>query len=88
MRRHLLTFLQKLEQLIPPPKGGHHSITYAEYGSDAQGWEPRLALHLNAGGFFHTLFFDDSDFEKDPNLLAIEVLGVVENERRQLTIGR
>jgi hypothetical protein len=43
---NLLAFLTLLEKIEPPPHGAHHAITCAQYGSDEDGWETRLALAL------------------------------------------
>jgi hypothetical protein len=71
-RQFLIRLLIELERLVPPPPLCHHAITYAQFGSDAKGWEDKLALQVNVGGVFHCLFVEEDDFDKDPARLAFE----------------
>ena len=63
----LINFLKAVEDAIPPPPHGHHAITYARYGSDAAGWEDKLALqiavpsYIGGNAVFHCWFLDEAD---------------------------
>ena len=86
MREWLITFLKRLEELIPPAAGSHHPILYAKYGSDVTNWVDRLAVQVGINGRFHCLFLDDADFTKNPHELALEIkqeldLGPLRNEQ-------
>ena len=79
MREKLIALLKTLEEKSPPPAGCHHSITYNQYGSDADGWEDKLGLHVwIRPGFIKTFWLDEGDFEKTPEELAREVLQLAE----------
>ncbi len=60
-RPFLLALLKGLEAAVPPPPNCHHAITYAQYGSNAEGWQDRLALQVNVAGTFWCFFIDDGD---------------------------
>lgn len=77
MKEKLIAFLKLLEKVVIPCPRCHHSITYAQYGSDVVGWEDRLVLNIMLRQQFHVLFLDDEDLEKDPVVLVREVLGVL-----------
>jgi hypothetical protein len=49
-RLFILEFLKRLEDVIPPPTNCHHAITYAQHGSDLEGWTDKLAVHVHAPG--------------------------------------
>jgi len=55
MRQFLIDFLKALEAAVPPPPKCHHTIGYAQYGSDVvDGWKDQLAFTLTtppAGAF-------------------------------------
>jgi len=85
-RTFLLETLKLLESIIVPPPGGHHSLTYAQYGSDEDGWEDRLALQVIRDGRFQCLFLDHSDFQKTPAALVADIAFVL-NEQRKAAIG-
>ena len=70
MRQFWITFLKELERLVPPPANCHHAITYAQYGSDASGWEDKLAVQVNTSGVFLCIFLDESDCDCGPDDLA------------------
>ena len=70
MKQRLLNLLKRLEQVIAPPQFCHHVITYAQYGSDARGWEDRLALQVSVEGELMCFFLDDEDLQKDPDEFA------------------
>lgn len=74
MRAFLIEFLKQLETALPPPPHCQHSISYARYGSDDQGWDDKLALNINDGGMFDVLLFDDDDFSGTPAQLVKAVL--------------
>jgi hypothetical protein len=74
MHQWLLDFLKGLESVIPPPANCHHVITFAQYGSDQDGWEDRLALQVNVGGKFYCFFFDANDMTQEPRKI-IESIG-------------
>jgi hypothetical protein len=82
MRTYLLNLLKALEHKIPPiPAAGavadaHHAITFSQYGSDEQGWEDRLALHVRTQKSI-TFFLDDGDFEKPIDALVAEIVDEV-----------
>lgn len=77
MRTFLLETMKLLETIVIPPTGCHHAITYAQYGSDQDGWEDRLALKVLRDGRFHCLFLDDSDFDKTPAELVADIAFVL-----------
>jgi hypothetical protein len=79
MRQKLIVLLKELERALPPPPKCHHSMMYAQYGSDADGWEDRLLLQVNYNGMFHPFFLDEEDFEKS----ASELVGELVNFLRQ-----
>ena len=90
MRNYLIEFLKMLEAAIPPPVNCHHALTYAQYGSDADGWQDKLALQINLLGDFHCFFFDEDDLPF--NLLVSEALGkgsakLVSKIARELSVG-
>jgi hypothetical protein len=60
-RNELLRFLQELERRIPPPANCHHTISCCRYGSDAAGWQEKLALQVNRDSVFHAFFLDEDD---------------------------
>lgn len=66
-KKQVFGFLQKLEEVIPPPTGCHHSITCSKYGSDETGWEQRLAVNVwkerPDGKSCHTFWIEDGDFD-------------------------
>lgn len=66
MRQFLIEVLTGLEAAIPPPRLCHHSISAAQFGSDEEGWETRLALQINDNGVFRCLFITEDDFESTP----------------------
>jgi hypothetical protein len=59
----------------PPPVGHHHAIYLARYGSEAGGWEPRLALSM--AGPNKVLFIDDGDLAKPIDVLVRECVSVL-----------
>lgn len=69
MREQILEFLKLLEQELPPASGAHHAITFAQYGSDATGWEDVLALQISFGGLFHCFFLESGDLERGADLI-------------------
>lgn len=73
MRAYLLQLLKTLEQRLPPP-AGHHTISYAQYGSDTAGWDDRLALHVRRPTEVVTLFLDDADLEKPIDQLVDDIV--------------
>jgi hypothetical protein len=73
MRGYLIDFLRVLEQRIQPPRNCHHVITYAQYGSDDEGWNEKLAVQVNDRGNFYAFFIDDDDFSAPPDALAEEI---------------
>lgn len=89
MRTFLITFLKRLEELLPPPANCHHVVTFARYGSNESGWTDKLALQLNHGGVFRCFFLDDEDFAASPKVLASSIVAAlaetVANE--QLGVG-
>jgi hypothetical protein len=78
VKEELLELLRELERRIVPPPGCHHSITRAEYGSDADGWEERLALQVWLPTSTRIFFLDDRDFEKPVGDLVGEVIELAE----------
>ena len=80
--RYQIDLLQLLDVKLPPPSRCHHSIHFAQYGSDHDGWSDRLALTLplqrpTGERTFLTLFFDPEDFQKESARLAESVLVAV-----------
>jgi hypothetical protein len=87
-RQYLINFLKELESTIPPYI--HHSITFAQYGSDQSGWEDRLQLTLNTKTCHQALFLEQSDFGKPVHQLIAEILrisGPTIDERRAAPAG-
>lgn len=76
-RQFLIDFLKQLESAVPPPPNCHHCLTYAQYGSDKDGWQDRLALHINVDGKFHCLFLDENDFAHGVAALVATVSGII-----------
>lgn len=74
MRTFLVELLKQLEQAIPPHVGGHHCITYNQYGSDETDWRDELGLHVWVSGEWHTLFLRDADFAKPVGTLVAEIV--------------
>lgn len=69
----LRNFLKPLEVRIPPASG-HHSLTYAWYGNEDNGWDDRLLLTVRAehkGEEGVPLFLEDGDLEKPRELLFL-----------------
>ena len=78
-RQFIIAFLKRLEEEIPPPPFCHHCITYAQYGSDADGWEEQLAVQVNVGGVFHAFFLSEEDMEFSPERIASVLSQLVKN---------
>lgn len=76
-RVFLIDFLRRLEQAIPPPENCHHAITYGLYMTEDGGFEDQLCLQVNRDGLFTTLFLDNGDFVKDPEILAAEIVSLM-----------
>lgn len=79
---YLRAFLRDLEAAVPPPQGGHHSLTYAQHGQGSQ-WSERLVLSVTVGGRRATLFLDDEDFNQAADGLAAAAV----QELRRLAAG-
>lgn len=63
MRDQIIGFLKQLEAEIPPAAGAHHSIEFAQYGSDESGWEDRLCLVVRArDGATSKFFLEETDW--------------------------
>lgn len=77
MKKRIMEFLKLLESALPPPEGAHHSITFAQYGSDDAGWDDRLALGLREGGTTRIVFLEDGDLERPPSELVTEITQLV-----------
>jgi hypothetical protein len=77
MTARLIEFLRDLERAVPPLPACHHSITYAQYGSDMAGWEDKLALQVYFEGRFHCFFLDDGDLEKPSGELVLLIAGML-----------
>jgi hypothetical protein len=73
MRNYLIEFLKMLEVAIPPPENCHHAITYARYGSDADGWQDKLALQINLLGEFHCIFLEEDDLSLNAEKTVKEI---------------
>ncbi len=63
-RNFLIDFFKQLEAAIPPSPNCHHVICYAQYGSDEDGWEDRLAVKINQSGEILCFFIESEDEEK------------------------
>ena len=88
MRQWLIDMLKRLEFLVPPPPNCHHAITFAQFGSEEDGWQDRLALQVNRDGKFHCFFLDDEDCHQEPVAIADEVAELLRKEPPgQLGIG-
>lgn len=74
MRNRLLSFLKKMEEVLPPPSRAHHALVFAQYGSDSAGWSDQLALQINDGGRFYAYFIEEGDFEMELDDLASEIV--------------
>lgn len=84
MQQVLINLLKALEMAVPPPKNCHHAITYATYGSDADGWVDKLALIVNVSGKFFCFFLDEDDLANQSGSVIGEVVkGLAEPERLQ-----
>ena len=57
----IMEFLKALEAELPPPTGQHHSLTFAQFGSDATGWEDKLCLGFRKSNGSQNYFLDDRD---------------------------
>lgn len=82
------SFLELLEKRLPPPMCCHHSIHFAQYGSDATGWEPRLALSLHlaqadGSSTYSTLFLEAQDGKKPASVLVSEIVRLVETQKAE-----
>ena len=68
----IMTFLKTLEAEAPPPPGQHHSLTFAQYGSDSEGWSDRLCLGFRKHNGSQNYFLDDNDLKpaSDPAACA------------------
>jgi hypothetical protein len=77
MRKYLIDFLRGLETAVPPPQNAHHAITFVQYGDDENGWDERLAVHMNLGERFRILFLDEADFEHTPEELVEDCLSIL-----------
>jgi hypothetical protein len=88
-RTFLIKFLKRLEHVIPPPNKCHHSITYAKYGSDLDGWTDELALQLNIDGKFVCVFLDEADFDYTIDELIASIGNSIndKNFKPQLGVG-
>lgn len=54
-------FLRELESLIPPPTGQHHSLRFAQFGSDSEGWVDKLCLEMRRSNGSDYFFLEDQD---------------------------
>lgn len=91
MRELLIDFLKRLEAMIPPPPHCHHVITYAQYGSDAAGWEDRLSLQVNLSGKFYCFFIDETDDFVSPSgvdQILCQIHRGVENMQEGIALGQ
>jgi len=90
VRDKLLEFLKALEAAIPPPQG-HHAITFCRYGSDSDGWEAKLGLHIRmpkdfmkgdrtegTKGESQTFFLDGDDLDQPTEKLVAEIVHQVQ----------
>jgi hypothetical protein len=59
--RWLRLWLEGMERVIPPPVGTHHYLRFAEFGSDAAGWEKKLCLCVSTSTGSHNFFLEDDD---------------------------
>lgn len=74
----LLQFLEKLEELIPPPKNCHHAICLSPKGyTEDSGGKATLTVQINSNGKFATFFLDEGDFKSDPEELAGRIFEIV-----------
>jgi hypothetical protein len=88
MRQWLIDMLKRLEFLVPPPPNCHHAITFAQFGSEEDGWQDRLALQVNCDGKFHCLFLDDEDCHQEAIDIADEIADLLrKGPPGQLGIG-
>lgn len=69
----LMAILKEIELRIPPPQDCHHCLTFSRYGSDADGWQDKLALQINRDGKFYCVFIDPEDFDHTPEQWADQV---------------
>lgn len=77
--RPLRETLKALEKVFPPPPGQHHALTFCRYGSDATGWEDKLALRLRGPGAdaVTTFFVEDHELQQPVD----ELVAAIENSR-------
>lgn len=59
-------FLKSLEARIAPPVGTHHSLTFAQFGSDENGWKDELCLCVVRHNGSDKFFLSDSDLVHSP----------------------
>ena len=85
MRNYLIEFLKMLEVAIPPPVNCHHALTYAQYGSDADGWQDKLALQINLLGEFHCIFLQEDDLSLEDVLGSAGLEELVSKIVRELS---
>lgn len=76
-RQFLVEVLKGLEASVPPDPGCHYAVLFAKYGSDEDGWEDRLAVHMKHAGKMHTLFLEEADFQKEPSALISDIVAAI-----------
>ena len=74
MKTWLIAFGKALEAAIPPAPKCHHALMYAQHGSDAAGWQDKLALQVGVNGKFYCWFLDDGDFETPVDELVATIV--------------
>ncbi len=93
IRKFLIELLKGIEERVPPPPYCHHALTYAQYGSDQEGWEDRLALQINQNGVFRCVFLDEGDFDKNSYNLVADIVEMLKsppvgNEQIGIALGQ
>lgn len=81
MRQWLIDVLKALEAAVPPMPGGHHAMAFAQYGSDADGWTDKLALHIHNAGRFLCFFLEDEDLALAPQKFVAGIVDHIEGRR-------
>lgn len=65
-----LAFLRELEAEFPPPAGQHHSLTFAQYGSDEAGWQDKLCLTIRYSSGSQNFLYGEGEALGSPEMLA------------------
>lgn len=71
---HVAAYLKALEDFLPPPRGRHYTLEFAEFGNDVAGFERTLCLRV---GQAEPIYLDQGDLEKPVEQLLQETIDIL-----------